>query len=414
MDAHSDVVVLGAGPAGLAAALRAVRAGASVTLVEAGHQVGGLCRTLVTGDCRHDMGGHIPFLRTDDRVAWAEDLLGRPMTWVDRPVARVEDGRIVPGRYIDQHPGHVPDPTPHDGSAAGELGATVGAAFRDRVVRPYMEKVDGWPLEVISADRAIKLRDEQRAPDGFWFPAGGIGALMDAMESAVRAGGGTVLLDTPMTALLRDGDRVTGIEVGGADPGTIHAGSVISAVTPGLVVRAARPDAPDGLLPPITMRAVALVYLIADMPRMTDEAWIQVSDPRVPFSRIAEFANWDESMVPPGRTVVCAEVYGTSGPDDAMWALDDDALCAAVARSLADPLGWVADSRVFRPLGVVRLPRAYPLVEAHRVHEAARAPMWLQGLEGLELARGGTVVTAIEAGEHAADRACGQVPAGAT
>jgi phytoene dehydrogenase-like protein len=75
MDARSDVVVLGAGPAGLAAALRAARAGASVTLVESAGHVGGLCRTLSSDGCRYDLGGHIPFMRTDDRVTWAEDLL---------------------------------------------------------------------------------------------------------------------------------------------------------------------------------------------------------------------------------------------------------------------------------------------------------------------------------------------------
>jgi hypothetical protein len=327
-------------------------------------------------------------------------------------VARVEDGRIVPGRYIDQQPLLVPDATLPDGSAAGELGATVGAAFRDRVMRPYLEKVDGWPLEVIAADRAVKLRDEQRAPDGFWFPPGGIGALMDAMVTAARAEGAKILLGTPMTALCHTAGRVTGVQVGGADPGALYAGAVVSAISPALAVRALRPHAPGGLLPPITMRAVALVYLIADIPQVTDEAWIQVADPRVPFARIAEFGNWDPDMVPAGRTVLCAEVYGTGAPDDATWALDDDALGAAVAHSLADPLGWVADPAVFRTLRVVRMPRAYPLVEAHRVAEATRAPAWLQGLDGLELARGGTVVTAIDAGEHAADRACGQVMAG--
>ncbi|MEO2139048.1 MAG: FAD-dependent oxidoreductase, partial [Thermoleophilia bacterium] len=162
MDSHCDVVVLGAGPAGLAAALRAARSGASVTLVEAGDRVGGLCRTLQSDGCRYDLGGHIPFLRSLERVAWAEELMNTPLIWVDRPVARVEDGRIRAGRYIDQHPDRVGDAVPPDGSAAGELGSTVGVSFRDRVIRPYMQKVDGWPLEVIAADRAVKLRDEQR------------------------------------------------------------------------------------------------------------------------------------------------------------------------------------------------------------------------------------------------------------
>lgn len=410
MDSHRDVVVLGAGPAGLAAALRAVRGGASVTLLEAGPQVGGLCRTLRSDGCRYDLGGHIPFLRTRERVEWAEDLLGDDLIWVDRPVARVQDGRVLPGRYIDQHPDRVPDAVAPDGTAAGELGSTVGASFRDRVIRQYMEKVDGWPLEVIAADRAVKLRDEQRAPDGFWFPPGGIGSLMEAMHRAILDAGGQVRLRTPMTALHHERGRVTGVDVGGDVPGTIHAQSVISAVTPGLAVRAAAPAAPDGLLPPITMRAVALVYLVADRAPVSDEAWIQVNHPDVPFSRIAEFVNWDPGMVPAGRTVLCAEVYGTGADDDPWWSHDDPSLARAVAQAMADPLGWVDDPSAFRMLQVVRMPRAYPLVEAWRVGEATRAPLWLASLDGLELARGGTVVTAIEAGEAAADRAGGAVP----
>lgn len=412
MDSRCDVVVLGAGPAGLAAALRAARAGASVTLVESADQVGGLCRTLESDGCRYDLGGHIPFLRSDERVAWAEQVLGDDLIWVDRPVARVEDGRVRSGRYIDQQPERVDDAVARDGTAAGELGATVGAAFRDRVVRPYMEKVDGWPLEVISGDRAVKLRDEQRAPHGFWFPPGGIGSLMESMAAAIRDSGADIRLGTTMTALHHGGGRVTGVTVEGRGAGTIEAPTVISAISPGLVVRAAEPAAPAGLLPPITMRAVALVYLVADRPPVGEDPWVQVSDPRVPFCRIAEFVNWDPGMVPDGRTVLCAEVYGTGADDDPLWSLDDATLASAVAQSLADPLGWVDDPSVFRLLQVVRMPRAYPMVEAWRVNEVTRAPMWLSSLDGLEIARGGTVVTAIEAGEAAADRAGGAVIAG--
>ena len=209
-----------------------------------------------------------------------------------------------------------------------------------------------------------------------------------------------------------DHGRVTGVEVTGDRPGMIEAPTVISAISPGLVVRAADPAAPEGLPPDIPMRAVALVYLVADRPPVSDRPWVQVSDPRVPFSRIAEFVNWDPAMVPEGRTVLCAEVYGTGEPDDRWWALDDDALARAVAGALADPLGWVDDPSAFTLLRVIRLPRAYPLLEAWRVDDAVRAPMWLASLDGLELARGGTVVTAIEAGEAAADRAGGAVTAG--
>lgn len=402
MDDRSDVVVLGGGPAGLAAALTVARAGTSVTLVEGADRVGGLCRTRDGAGCRYDLGGHIPFFHSPDRVRWAEDLLKQPLRWVDRPVARVQDGRIVPGRYIEQVPTVVHDAVPNNGTAAGELGLRVGAAFRDRVMRRYLEKVDGWPLEIISADRSRQLRDEQSAPNGFWYPTGGIGALMDAMSRAIGDCGGRVLTDTPVTGLIHEAGRVRGVEVGGAAPGEIRADAVICAVTPGAMVRVARPEAPAGLLPPITMRAVCLVYLVADREPITPEAWIQVDDPRVPFARICEPANWDPSLVPPGRTVLCAECYCRAQDDDPVWSLTDAALSTAVAHAIANPLGWVDDPSVFRPVEVVRLPRAYPLVEAWRMDEAGRAAAWLGALEGLHMAHGGTVVTAIEAGEAAA------------
>ena len=84
--------------------------------------------------------------------------------------------------------------------------------------------------------------------------------------------------------------------------------------------------------------------------------------------------------------------------------LTDDQLTDAVIESLMDPLGWTDDTSDIRALRVIRMPRAYTLVEADRVRDVMHAPQWLAGLDGMELARGGTVVTAIEAGEAAVAR----------
>jgi hypothetical protein len=142
--------------------------------------------------------------------------------------------------------------------------------------------------------------------------------------------------------------------------------------------------------------------LLVDKELLTEHAWVQIDSPRVPFARMFETKNWSARLVPPGRTVIGCECYCAPDASDAAWSLDDEALGAACARALVDPLGLVEDQSLIRPLEVIRLPRAWSLVEADAI-EAAGAPLrWVGEIDGLRVAQGGDVVLAIAAGEQAA------------
>ena len=101
-DPSRRAVVLGAGPAGLAAALALVRARVPVTLVEAGPVVGGLCVTTERDGFTYDLGGHILFVHDAARESWLRELLGADLIRVDRPVASIVGGQVRRGRYFDQ------------------------------------------------------------------------------------------------------------------------------------------------------------------------------------------------------------------------------------------------------------------------------------------------------------------------
>jgi protoporphyrinogen oxidase len=400
-----DALVLGAGPAGLGAALALAREGARVAVVEARDEVGGLCVTRRRDGFAYDVGGHIPFVRDAARLEWLRGLLGADLRRVDRPVACVREGRIVPGRYLDQRPEAPEPPAERDGSARGELGARVGPAFVDRVMRPYLEKIDGVPLERIPGERARRLLEDQAAPDGFVFPAHGIGQLMDAMAGAARDAGADVRLGTRVRALRVPAGRMAGALVegpGGAEE--LAAPQAVVALPAGAAARLAEPAAPPEATPPVRMRAVCIVYLELAVPRgrMTPEAWIQVDDRRVPFSRAFEPVNWSPALAPAGRTVVGLECYCQADDADPVWGLDDRVLARACARALAEPLGWTEGPDAATALEVLRLPRAYPVPDLAQV-PAVRAPaLWLDGIEGVHLAPGSAVIEAIEAGERAA------------
>ena len=70
------VVILGAGPAGLAAALALTKHGHAPIVLEMSGTVGGLCRTVSHNDYLFDIGGHRFFTKFDEVQALWEDILG--------------------------------------------------------------------------------------------------------------------------------------------------------------------------------------------------------------------------------------------------------------------------------------------------------------------------------------------------
>lgn len=395
-----DAVVLGAGPAGLGAALALARAGAEVVLVDPADEPGGLCVTRRRDGFAYDIGGHIPFVRDEPRRAWLESLLGPDLRWVDRPVACVREGAVVRGRYLDQRAAaERAEVSPHP-SADGELASRFGAEFVDATMRRYLEKIDGVPLERIPGDRVRRMLEGQAAPDGFHFPTHGIGQLMDTLAHAARAAGARLRLGTAVDAVEVPGGRFEGVRLG---DGTRLAGAhAVVAMPAGAAARLLDPAPPGAMTRAVRMRAVCIVYLALERDRLTRETWIQVDDPAVPFARIAEPRNWSAALAPPGRTLVALECYCQASADDPVWSLTDADLGATCAAALHDPLGLLDDPTAARLVEVVRLPNAYPVADLEQV-PALRAPaLWLAALEGLHLAPGAAVIEAIEAGEQAA------------
>ena len=93
---QGPVVVVGAGAAGLAAALLLARAGRPVVVAEQADGVGGLARTVERDGYRFDLGGHRFFTQVPEVRALWEEMLG-PDLLVRRRRSRV----LFHGRAFD-------------------------------------------------------------------------------------------------------------------------------------------------------------------------------------------------------------------------------------------------------------------------------------------------------------------------
>ena len=70
-----EVLIIGAGPAGLTAALELVRAGLRPVVIEADSQVGGISKTINFDGNRMDLGGHRFFSKSDWVMQWWQQIL---------------------------------------------------------------------------------------------------------------------------------------------------------------------------------------------------------------------------------------------------------------------------------------------------------------------------------------------------
>ncbi|MDH6587917.1 oxygen-dependent protoporphyrinogen oxidase [Streptomyces sp. SAI-133] len=304
----SQVVVIGAGIAGLAAAHRLAQRGARVTVLEASERVGGKLLPGEIAGARVDLGAESMLARRPEAVALAREVglgerLQPPATatasiWTRGALRPMPKGHVmgVPGTAealagvlseeglarIAQDAG-LPRTEIGDDVAVGEyVAARLGREVVDRLVEPLLGGVyagDAYRISMRSAVpqlfqvakthtsltegvREIQARTAAGRQTGpvFMGVEGGVGTLPPAVADAIRAEGGEIVTGAPVTELRREpsggwrvvtGDRVR------------HADAVIVAVPAAAAARLLRAEAPEAAdeLDTVEYASMALVTL---------------------------------------------------------------------------------------------------------------------------------------------------------
>jgi protoporphyrinogen oxidase len=151
-----------------------------------------------------------------------------------------------------------------------------------------------------------------------------------------------------------------------------------------------------------------VVYLAVPTDRLTQEPWIQIEDPDVAFARMFEPVNWSAALGHTGSSIIGCECYCSATSTDPVWSLDDEALGRRCADALVAPLGLIGRSDDASLVEVVRMARAYPVASVDELELASRPAQWLAAVTGIEIAQGGAVIEAIDAGEAAGERILAQ------
>ncbi|MCB1003739.1 MAG: FAD-dependent oxidoreductase [Acidimicrobiales bacterium] len=418
----ADVVVVGAGPAGLVAALGAARAGHEVVVVEAQERVGGMAASFEVAGQRVDLGSHrLHPAIAGEHLTLLRDLLG------DDLQVRPRHGRIrLAGRWLafPLRAGDLVRRLPPSFALGATRDALLGPFRRPRadtfaeVVRvglgptvastfyePYAAKLWGVPPDQLAGElarrrvsasstsdvlaRLVPRRARRGAAAGapgaaepekrtFLYPATGFGTVSEALADAAVAAGATIELGVAVDGVDL-GRSVSGAATGVhlADGTTVEAGRVWSTAPLPALARWAQPQPPAEVLAAaggIEHRGMVLVYLVVDRPRWTefDAHYFPAADN--PIARLSEPKNYRDGPDPVDRTVLCAEVPADVG--DATWTASDADLGALVRDALLG-LGLPDPDPV--AVEVRRLPRVYPRYRVGFEADLAVLEEWAAG-----------------------------------
>jgi protoporphyrinogen oxidase len=424
-DRH-PVVVVGAGPAGLAAAHELVSRGTSVEVFEHLDKVGGIARTEVYKGYRFDLGGHRFLTKVPEVQRFWADIMGPEFIRVQRL------SRIYYRRRFFNYPISVSNVARNLGLwesaclAASYLRARVqphpvedtfeqwvtnrfGKRLYQTFFATYTQKVWGVPGSEIRADWAAQrikglsvgsaLRQALVGDSSvksltreFLYPRLGVGQMWERLAERVQQQGGRVHLETPVTTFHHEGGRVTHVEVTRGGVRSVQPVShVITSIPLSVLLERLRPLPPDAVLEAargLRYRDFIVVSLILDVPAAFPDNWIYVHSPEVLVGRIQNFKNWSRDMVPDQRyTSLGMEYFCTIG--DHIWTMTDEALCARAAREVV-ALGLAAPGQVIDGT-VVRQPRAYPVYDEHYKARVEQIRAWLSRFENLQtIGRNGT------------------------
>lgn len=425
----ADVVVLGAGPAGLMAGLQLARAGRSVTILERGEAVGGMAGSFEVAGVRVDFGSHrlhpvaAPYLLAELRALLGDDLQTRRRRgrialagrWLAFPLRMGDLARNAPKPFLARvafDTGTAPLRRPRKPTAADVIAARLGPTVARHFYTPYLTKLWGTSPDELSAelaDRRVSARSgldvvrralRARQPEGgiFLYPRRGFGQISEVIADAALAAGASIRL----------GAGVSKIELGEShadvvldDGSSLRSDVVCSTIPVPLLAKMA--GAPQEVVQAgarLRHRAMVLSYLVLDADRLTtfDAHYFPGLD--TPVSRLSEPKNFrgpaeaaGEGHIggagthadarptggagdsrggdPDGVTVVCAELACWEG--DGIWNATPEELADLVIATL-EPLGFTFPKVLATE--VRRIPRCYPVYTGTYTEDLAVIEGW--------------------------------------
>lgn len=357
-------VVVGAGPAGLAAAWELTKHGVSPLVVDRNEQIGGLARTMWVDGYGFDLGPHRFFTKNQEVLDMWKHFLGEDLLHVPRltrifyrgkffnyplkPLdALTKLGLLTTTKAVASYGMQKARRENIDAADNFEdwITAQFGKTLYEIFFKSYTEKVWGIPCDQIGKEwagqriKGLNLSEAIRSAfrrgksdkvksliEEFYYPRLGAGQLYDRMAEEIVKAGGEIRMGTDVTRIETEGDKLTGFITQTGDRIEVDHAFVSAPIT--AVATSIEPQPPSDVLEAadtLYYRSHITVNLTVNHASPFPDNWIYIHAPDLRMARVANYASFSEDMIArPGTCSLSVEYFCFESDD--LWNMDDEGL----------------------------------------------------------------------------------------
>lgn len=397
----TEVIIIGAGPAGLAAAYELSRRGKKVIVLERGKQVGGISQTIKFKENYFDVGGHrfhtrIPEVKDLWEKVMGEDFLTRKRLsriyfnnkFFNYPLAPANaffglgiwESISIVASYLNSKI----FPYPREDNLEEWVSNRFGKKLFRIFFKSYTEKLWGIPCREIKAEwaaqrisglslsKAIKnafFGSGRQGPktliDKFQYPKYGPGMMYEKMAQEIENMGGQVIFNSCADKFIFDDGRIKGVATReNGEKKEYMADAFISSMPLDELVGSLR-DVSQNVIAAsqkLKYRSFVSINVILNCSNPFPDNWIYIHSPEVAMGRIQNYRNWSPYSLKDKNQTILGLEYFCSENDD-FWKKSDQELINLGLRELEKiRLGRQKD---YVSGFVIRVPKAYPVYEGN-------------------------------------------------
>jgi len=419
-----DVAVLGAGPAGLAAAYKLTKKNKSVVILERGERVGGMSKTINFKGYFFDQGPHRFFTKSNAIMKLWQKLLGEDFLKVSRltriyyrkkffyyPLKPfnalfklgVLNSSIVMLSYVKSRVLPYKEEKNFEQWVSNRFGKKLYRTF----FKTYTEKLWGIPCREIQAEwvaqriKGLSLRTAIKNaffPDKtgkiktlveeFHYPKYGAGSMYEKMAEAItKTREGKIFPRNEVTEIVRRDYFVTGVKTRdeNGEESMVEADNFISSIPITVLVRKLSPQAPEKVLEAaknLKYRSTVFINLILDCPNPFPDNWIYVHEPATKMLRLTSVANFSPHMLKDKKKSALTLEY-VCNENGKFWNLDDKRLIKIGLTDL-ERIG-LAKKKDFVDGFVARSAKTYPVYNEDYPRNLKKIRRYLEKFSNLQV-----------------------------